>query len=811
MISTYFILWCRRMMRRKAFAAINIAGLSVSLSGALLIYLYVSHELSFDRFHENGDRIFRVYCAYAKPGESLRKFPYTPPVLAPTAKVEITEMEESVRLWEVGGNVLIEYGEKSFNESRLFRADSGFFRIFSAEFIEGSPLSCLARPASIVLTRTTAEKYFGSAANALNQTLKVTDYAEEMRTVTAVVEDFPANSHIQFNALLSVDYGRENFHPDNWLAHDPFTYVLLPEGTDSRAVESRIRAMTERILDPIYKGRYGKTYREQKDTGGLQEYRLQPLHEVHLYSADLNEGAGIRNVHILSAIGIMLILLACFNYVNLSTARSAWDAKGAGIRKVLGSTRAQLYVLFLTESVGMALLASFMAIVLTQAVLLSGNTITLLFFPYKTLPVEASILLVAVALGMGLLSGTIPARLISGFEPTQVIKGQLTGGRSGSSLRHVLVVSQFTVSMGLIMCTFLISGQLKFMQGMSLGFDKEQLLVLKNVDKLGDRKSTIKDILLNENFVMSASLSYGTVGNPQNSAAFTPVELIEQGRDDIVVGIPIYIGDKDYVETLGIKLLMGHTFPDGLKRENQQIILNEEALRSVGWKDRKSEDVIGKMIDVNGLRYELAGVVEDYHFESLHQTINPMAILSHYYQGYELLMLRVRPGESQQAIQRMQQHWEKVAPGIPFEYAFVEEDLERLYTSEQNLSLLFRSFAGLAIFIACLGLLGLAMFSSERRVKEIGIRRILGASVSNIVFSLSKDMVVLIALAFLLATPVSWYLMEKWLENFAYRIEISTWTFVWAGVVTVLVAIFTVSYQSIKAALNDPADSLRYE
>jgi putative ABC transport system permease protein len=284
-----------------------------------------------------------------------------------------------------------------------------------------------------------------------------------------VVDDFPSNSHFQFTALLSVDYGKEKFHPANWLSHDPFTYVLLPEKANSREVEKRIREMTERILEPIYKNRYGKTYREQRQLGGLQEYRLQPLEEVHLYSADMNEGDGIRNVYVLSTIGIILILLACFNYINISTARSVWDAKSAGIRKVLGSTRTQLYNLFLTESVCVALVASVLAIVLAQTVLASDISLLHAFIPYKSLPVEACLLLLALSLAVGLLSGLVPAKLVTAFEPTQVIKGQLSRGKGGNSLRQILVVAQFIVSMGLIMCTFQISSQLTFMQNMSLG------------------------------------------------------------------------------------------------------------------------------------------------------------------------------------------------------------------------------------------------------------------------------------------------------------------------------------------------------
>ena len=816
MLKNYLTIAYRKLIRQKAFAAINIIGLSVSLTGALLIYVYVSHELSYDRFHEKADRIYRVYCAMAHAGEAISTFANTPPVFIPTLKQEIPEIETAVRLFEITSTVVIQYEDKVFNETEVYVSDSGFFDIFSTQFLAGNPATALVQPHSVVLSRSTAIKYFGDAGQALGKAVDITTDDEETYQVTGVVEDFPPNAHFHFNALLSIDYSQEKYHPFNWLSHWPAAYVLVPENTDVPALEAKIRAMTEKMLNPIYEKRIGKTYDEHKQAGGLQEYRLQPLIDVHLYSADMYDEASQRQgnilyVYLFIAIGLLLVCIASFNYINLSTAQSAREAKATGIRKVLGATKSQLYGLFLYESVGVAILAAFIAITLAQILLAFDSSFLHLFIPYEGPTLEASLLLLALALVVGLLSGLIPARMISAFQPTQVLKGQLAQGKKGNLLRQILVVAQFTVSMGLIICTLLISQQLTYMQNKALGFDKEHLLVIKNVDKLGEHKPTLKQTLSNESFVVNTSLCYNSIGEPHSGAAFTPVELIEQGQQELLIHIPVYIGDQDYLNTLGVDLLMGHPFPPDLTEENQQIILNEEALRAVGWQNRKEEELIGKIIDVNGLRYELAGIVEDYHFRSLHEKLGPMALFSHYYQDYEMLLVRIKPGAYQQAIQRMQEQWQQLAPDVPFDYSFVDEDLEQLYQSEQNTATLFRSFAGLAIFIACLGLLGLVMFSAERRVKEIGIRKVWGASVRSIVFLLSHHMVKLILLAFLVASPLAGYLMQRWLENFEYRIAISGFTFLLAGGLTLLIALCTISFQTIKAALTNPAKSLRNE
>lgn len=816
MLKSYLIIAFRKLKRQKAFAVINIVGLSIGLTGALLIYMYVRHELSHDRFHEKADRIFRVYHAHADPGEAADRDSGTPEILAPTLQQEVPEIEEVVRIYPLSDfrTVVIQYEHQVYNETNVYVSDSGFSRMFTTNFLVGNPVTALVQPRAVVLSESTATKYFGNATEAMGKTLNITLFEEEEAyQVTGVTEDFPAHSHLHFNMLLSIDYSQETYHPLNWLSHWPYTYVLVPENTNLRSLEATIRQVTEKVLNPVYEQRFGKSYDQHKQMGGMQEYRLQPLTDIHLYSADMFDSAtrgNILYVYLFIAIGIMLLCIASFNYINLSTAQAARGAKAAGVRKVLGAIKSQLYALFLTESVGIVLLASCMAITLAQVLLALDQSFLTRFIPYHSPSAEAIILTVILALLMGIVSGLVPARMISAFQPTQVLKGQLAQGKKGNRLRQVLVMAQFTISIGLIICTLLISQQLTYMQSKALGFNQEHLLVLKNVDKLGNRKQTLKQVISNENFVTHAALCYNTLGEPHNHASFTPVEMIEQGQRE-TVGIPVYIGDQDYLKTLGVALIMGHPFPENLAKENQQIILNQEALRTIGWQNREEAALIGKIIDVNGLKYELAGIVEDYHFRSLREKIGPMAIFSHYYNDYEKLLVRIKPGTYQQAIQSIQEHWQQLASDVPFDYSFVDEDLDRLYQSEQNLAALFRSFAGLTIFIACLGLLGLAMFTTERRVKEIGVRKVFGATVQNIVFLLSQDIVKLIALSLLVASPLAYFAMQHWLENFAYKIEIGWPIFLLAGGLTISIALLTMSLQTVKAAMTNPADSLKHE
>ena len=801
----------RKVERRKAFFVINVVGLATSFAAAILIFMYVSHELSFDNFHTKGDRIYRVYCAYAKPGDSIREFPYTPPIFAPVIKKEISGIESIARFSKIYSAITIKHQDKVFNESEVYRADSAVFNIFTFQFLKGNPQKALAEPRSAVLTRSTAIKYFGSLDQAFNQTIEVDTDQTKLYQVTGIVEDIPANSHYSCKVLLSFNYGKESFHTDNWLAHDPVTYVLASESSNPADLELSVKRLVEKILDPIHLSRFGESYDTRKAKGALQEYRLQPLNEVHLYSHHMGETGNIVYIYLFSAIGIMLIFIACFNYINLSTARMTWEARGASIRKVLGATRIEVRSLLLTESILVALIASFAAIILVQIFLNVNSPISFQFAKFSQLRIETIILPIGLAVIAGFLSGLIPSKLIDTIDSTKVLRGQFTHGTKGSRLRQLFVGFQFTVSLGLIICTFLITQQLSYLQRKSLGFDKENLLVVNNISKLGDKAATLKKILANESFVVQSALCYNRIGEPHNFAAFTPVELIDQGREDLVVGIPVFVGDEDYLKTLGVDLLMGHPFPDGLDQKNQQIILNREALRAVGWQDRKSEDLIGKSIDVNGLRYELAGVVEDYHFLSLHQELGPMSILSHYYSGYESLMLRIKPNAYNEAIERIKTAWNKIASDVPFDYYFLNDDLERLYASERNVEMIFKGFAFIAILIACLGLLGLSMFSVERRTKEIGIRKVVGATVSSIVLLLTQNVVKLILLSFVIASPLAWYFITQWLDNFAYKIDISLSTFVVAGGMTLTIALITIGFQSINASIANPVKSLKYE
>ncbi len=809
MLRNYLKITYRRLIRKKAFALINIIGLAVSLAAALLIFLYVQHELSYDRFNAKADRIYRVL-QVGQDGEDNG----SPEPLAPTMKQQLPGIEEAVRLYsQFGEYPILRTEQAAFNEERIYVADSGFFRLFTTDVLAGNPATALTQPNSVVLSEATAEKYFGHATEALGKPLYVTvSGKEELYQVTAVARDFPTNAHFHFKALLSINYANEEYSPTSWLANWPTTYFLLEEETDPQYLQEQMVALTDTLLNPVYEIRFGKSYQAYKAAGDIQEYHLQPLLDIHLYSAHMVEyipQGDIRTVYMFATIGLLLLFIAVFNYVNLATAQSAQHAKSTGIRKVLGAVRSQLYSLFLTESLVLCLIASLLALTLVQILLAIGSPLIQSFVPASLTWASAGQLL-ALAMMLGLIAGWVPALLLSGFEPTQVLKGQLNRGTKGARLRNGLVVAQFTISSGLIISVLLISQQLAYVQEKALGFDKEHLLVVKNIDKLGDKQSTLKQLVSTAPSVIRASLAYNNLGEPHNGDAFTPVEFIERGQTESV-GIPRYAADEDYLETVGIKLLKGHNFSPNLTQENQQILLNEEALRAFGWQDRTEDELIGKMIDVNGRRYELAGIVQDIHFRSLREKIGPMAIMSHVYNDYENLLVRIKPGTTAQAIEQLREQWQQVAPQLPFTYTFVDEQLDALYASERRMAALFQILAGLTIGVACLGLLGLAMFTAERRIKEIGVRKVLGASVSSIVALLSKSTIRLVIISLVLATPVTWYLMQRWLENFEYRIAISGWVFGLAGVGVLLTALLIISFQTVKAALANPADSLRNE
>ena len=612
--------------------------------------------------------------------------------------------------------------------------------------------------------------------------------------------------------MLSIDYAQEEYRPWDWLANWPTTYFLLEEGVDAQQVQEQMISLTDTLFNPIYEMRFGKSYDEYKAAGDIMEYQLQHFQNIRLQSAHISDfvpQGDIRTIYMFTTIGLLLLFVAIFNYVNLSTAQSAQHAKSTGIRKVLGAVRSQLYGLFLTESVAISLIAALMGLTLIQLLFTVQSSWIQQFIPTGITPLSV-VVLFALALFLGLLSGWVPAQMLSAFQPTQVLKGQLAQVTKGTKLRNVLVITQFMVSSGLIISVLLISQQLAYLQNKSLGFDKEHLLVVKNVDKLGEKQETLKQLALSNPFTVQASLSFNNLGQPHGHDAFTPVELNEQ-RQTEAVGIPRYAADEDYLATVGINLLMGHNFSPNLTQENQQILLNKEALRAFGWQDRTEGQLIGKMIDVNTRRYELAGIVEDIHFRSLREKIGPMAIMSHVYNDFENLIVRIKPGTTAQAIEQLQAQWKQVAPHLPFTYTFLDTELDALYASERKMATLFQILTGLTIGVACLGLLGLAMFTAERRTKEIGVRKVLGASIHSILALLSKGIIKMVVFSMLLAIPITWYLMKQWLENFEYRIQINWLVFALAGGSVLLMTLLTISFQTIKAALANPADALRNE
>jgi putative ABC transport system permease protein len=779
------------------------------MATVLLIYLFISREQSYDRFHERGDRIYRVY--QTGNGADAKGAAYVPPVLARTLAEELPEVEAAVRLLDLGhtSRPIIRYRDKSFNEERVFLADSNFARVFTVRFLKGNPATALLSPRSIVFTAETAKKYFGPA-EPMGKTVQIEGDAF---TVTGVVDAFPAESHFRFDVLISMSSSKAS-RSTWWLDNAYLTYLLLRKDARVDRLQPKIDSITHKHMNPQYQFVMKKTFSQLVKEGRGFQYALQPLAAIHLHSAhifDFTPQGNIAYVYLFAGIGLAILLIACFNYINLTTANAARRAREVGIRKVMGAGTSQLVRLFLTESFLTAGLATLLSFTIVQATVALPFPILNRFLSPDVLRPDVSGIGLGLLLFAGLVSGLAPALYITAYQPVKVLKGQLLTGNKGAGLRNVLVVAQFAVSTGLIMYTLLVQEQLSFMQNRHLGFHKENVIVLNNVDQFGTGRAALKNSLTREAFVASAAYCYNVLGNPYNWYAFTPVG--DQGRP-VPKGhsIPRYMGDNDFLETLQIELVMGHDFPPGLPDARRQIMLNREAIRRIGWAGRPEEQVIGKQIDVNGVRYELAAVIEDFNFLSLKDSIGPAAIVSHHPElAFDHLMIRIKPGDAGSMIGTIEKHWKAAAPGVPFSYSFLDEDLNRLYQPERQVAGIFNLFSGLAILIACLGLLGLALFTAERRTREVGIRKVLGATLADLLLLLNEDFVRLVLLASVLACPAAYWAMQQWLRGYAFRVEIGLWLFLLPTAAILVVALLTVSALTWRSARANPVKSLQTE
>jgi putative ABC transport system permease protein len=794
MFKNYFKIALRNLWRHKTFSIINILGLAVGISACFLIYLYVHLETNYDNFHTKADRIYRVVTDTKTPSETISQGMTTTPI-AINLKKDFPEVEDAVRLGRDG--FLVTKGNVKFQEERSVLADSTFFNVFDFPLVAGDKNTALKEPMSIILSQTAAKKYFGKT-NPMGQTVLLTGDAIPA-TITGIMKDIPENSQIQADMLVSMSsykqiYGRPTADSE-WTNHGYYTYLLLKPGTNAKALEKKFPAFMEYHHGPEAK-------RLQ-----MQDYlSLEPLRDVYLKSKrDGFVTGNINNVYIFSIIGIFILLIACINFINLTTARSAERAKEVGIRKVVGALQLQLSRQFIGESIIICLIAFIFSLLFSSLALplfnqLAGKQISSSIFNN---PMQVAVLLI-VSIGTGIIAGFYPSLVLSSFKPINVLKGRFSTGTKGLILRKGLVVFQFTLSVFLIAGTIIVYTQLNYMRNQNLGFSKDQeMIIYTNFDK---NKDIFKQSLASIPGVLSTTSSSSVPGS-SNNCAYSQVQ--NKAGEMQKTNLDLYFVDFDYIKQYNLQLVAGRAFSKDLPTDSTQaMMINESAARLLGY--QSPQEAVGRNFDQWGRKGKIIGVLKDFHYKSLQQKISPLTMRIEPF-GLGMISIKVSTHNLQQTIRAIEKKWNTIIPNRPFEYHFLDDFFNQQYHAEVNFGNLFFNFAILAIFISCLGLLGLSSYSTIQRTKEIGVRKVLGASVSNIVNLLSKEFIKLVLIAFLIAAPAVWYCMNKWLQDFAYHTTISWWVFALAGSGSILIAFITISFQAIKAAIANPVKSLRTE
>lgn len=810
MLKNYFKIAVRNLLRQRVYSLINISGLAIGMACCLFILLYVRDELSYDCHHPHADRIYRVGLDAAVSGEDIHAAVTAAPLAAALA-AEYPEVEAATRLYKAN-RVLINHENRKFYEEKFLWADSTVFQVLSLPLLRGDEATALNGPHKIVLTSSAAHKYFGDL-DPLGKVLRADNRDDYV--VTGVLRDQPANTQFQFDflaSLSSVSWAQQS----NWTSNSFYTYVRLRQDAKPEELAAKFPALIRRDIAPQIEKGLGISYDEAVAHGFKWGYFLEPLPKIYLHSTamqDISPHSDIRYTYILSSIVLFILLIACINFMNLATARSAKRAKEVGVRRVLGSERAQLARQFLGESVLLALLAMIFAHALVQILLpwfnqLAGKQIAVA--AVNSSPVL--VMLLAIALSAGLLAGLYPAFVLSSFQPVRVLKGQLTGKAGGARFRSVLVVAQFCISLILLVGTFVVFKQLRFMQNYKLGFAQEQVLVFPaETEAMAQRFETVRSELLKNSQVLNAAAGSVIPGRfLDNLSGYRP----QGAAQDAIITLWTARVTHEYLQTLQCELVAGRDFSREIVTDAETAVINESAAQMLGW---TPADAIGKQVaeigngeDDTDLMRTVVGVVKDFHFESLQEPIKP-AIFTISKNNLRFGLVRVRPENLTETLAFLESQWQNFLPGFPSQYFFLDEDFGRLYEKEHRLGRIVGSFAFLAMFIACLGLFGMASFVAQQRTKEIAVRKVLGATAISVMTMLSTDFLKLVALAFVLAAPVAYLAMHRWLEDFAYRIPLGVETFVAAGVLMLLITLLTVSTQAARAALANPVEAIRYE
>ncbi|MEM6643009.1 MAG: ABC transporter permease [Bacteroidota bacterium] len=810
MLKNYFNIAVRNLTKHKFYSLINILGLSVGLTCFLLIATYVVDELNYDNFHQDADRIFRMdFTGNINGSEFVTALASAP--AGTTLPLEYPEVKEALRIRSVGNTtVRVKDTENAYNEEKVAYVDANFFTFWDYQLLSGDPKTCLERPYTIALSETCAKKLFGDEDPIGKTVLTGSNRAWE---VTGVFEDMPKNGHFDLDLMLSME-SREEAKSNIWLSFNFNTYLKLQEGVDKSVVEARFPDLIHKYIGPEIDQFMGATMEEFYDAGNSAGFSLFPLKDIHLYSDKLGElglNGDIKYVIIFTAIALFILLLACINFMNLSTARSAGRAKEVGVRKVMGATKKHLRKQFLLEAFIITLFSAVIAYSLCFVILGEFNALANKEISLSVLLSPSFIMImVALLVIVGFLAGSYPAFFLARFQPIEVLKGKLILGLKGGGLRSVLVILQFCVSIMMIIGTAIVYQQLGYIQDKKLGFDKDQVLLIHNPWMIGEKANSYKNEVTQYSNVIGGSLSgYLPVPSSNNNNLWFPGSSPK--KDESYV-FSEFIVDYDYISTLGIEIKEGRDFSKEFLSDSMAVVLNETAVQRLGWSDpvgMKLSTYGGSQEQPSVDTYTVIGVVKDFHFQSLRNEIAPLIFGLGESMGF--LSLKVMADDLPETVDFLKEKWVEFAPGQPFEYSFLDERFNEMYESEQRLGRIFGTFALLAIFIACLGLYGLSAFTAEQRTKEIGVRKVLGASVFSIITLLSKEFLKLISISFIIAAPLAYLFMSRWLQDFENRTSISLSVFVVSGVGALLIAWLTMSFQTWNAARMNPSVSLKDE
>ncbi len=804
MLKNYLKITTRNLTKNKLFSIVNILGLTIGITCFILIGLFVLDELTYDSFNTKSGRIFRLN-SYYKVGDNRFNLANSPMPLANALKLECPEIEKTARVLP-GNNIYVKKDNEYIKEESFFYADSSLFDIFTIEFLRGNPKTALTQPNSVVITTITAEKYF-SSENPIGKRITLSNGMEFL--ITGVVKPVPKNSHFEFDFIASLNSLPES-SKTNWFGQFVHTYVLTNKGVTAKELNKKIYSVAEKHLGPIIKSAFGVSYKEFLNNGNDFSFAFVPLRDIHLYSKvfnELKEAGDINTVYLFSAIAIFILIIASINFINLATARSTKRANEIGVRKVLGSNKTQLIKQFLSESVLLCFIAVIISVMFVELVLPYFNNLT---GKELSLNLSGNVFvipgLIFLTLALGIAAGLYPSLLLASFKPVLVLKSKAIINSKKGGLRKSLVIFQFATSVVLFVGTFVIYNQMQYIKNKNLGFNKDQVLVIKNINDLGTKQFTFADAIKENVNVIDASLSLGL---PDYNLTANIYKKKGESNPYTLVTLPV---DYNYLSTYKLKMKEGRYFSKNISTDTLSIILNEAAVKKLDFKNPINSELLTSLGNENNVSpLKIIGIVKDFHIQTLKDEIRPAALILLNTPEANFLSVKISSNSIQKTIKYLSNKWKEFGQIKPMEYSFFDDNFNELYQSEIQSEKVFTIFAILAVIIACLGLFGLTAFTAEQRKKEIGIRKVLGATITNIVAMLSKEFLLLIVVANVIAWPVSYYLMHKWLEDFAYKTEIGIGVFLISGLAVLVIALITISFQAINAAVSNPVNSLRHE